>query len=238
MEVLYNDSTHTYYTVVDGRVRVYTSATTLINKYKQPFDSETRARLYAQKHGRTPEYWLKTWAKTSKDAKEYGTSMHNTKEKMLYQTSGARNISERRLIDYGALQDGVYTELKLWNHEWGIAGRADKCIITTKEDGRYMDIDDYKTNKVLTVRGYEFRDGSRKRLLPPITHLEDSKLMAYTLQLSLYQYMAESLGFKPGNRSIIHIPNGMKENVLNVPYLRKEVEMILTHAKEKKYIGN
>jgi len=238
MEVLYNDATHTYYTVVDGKVRIYTSATTLINKYKQPFETKIRAKAYAEKHGHTPEYWIKQWAKTSKAAREYGTAMHNAKEKIEYQTSPkAINTSEARLLDYNSLEDGIYPELKLWHHEWGIAGRADKCTITTREDGRYMDIDDFKTNKVLDVRGFEFRDGSRKRLLSPITHLEDCKLILYALQLSLYQYMAEYLGFKVGKRNIIHIPDGLKETVLNIPYLRKEIEMILNDAKAKGYIA-
>lgn len=239
MEVLYDDASHTYYTMVNGRRIVYVSATTLISKYKQPFDAKAVAIKYAEKHGQTPEYWIKQWAKVSKDACNYGTAVHNAKERLEYELSpNTIDTSQVRMLNYHALSDGIYPELKLWHHDWKIAGRSDKCIVETVNGKRFMHIEDYKTNKELKQQSYQYKDGAFKMLKPPIAHIQDCNMQHYTLQLSLYQYMAEYLGFIPGYRKIIHIPNAGEEIVYKTEYLRKDIQKILYHAKTHKYIGN
>lgn len=239
MEVLYDDASHTYYTMVNGRRIVYVSATTLISKYKQPFDSKAVAIKYAEKYGQTPEYWIKQWAKVSKDACNYGTAVHNVKERLEYELSpNTIDTSQVRMLNYHALSDGIYPELKLWHHDWKIAGRSDKCIVETVNGKRFMHIEDYKTNKELKQQSYQYKDGTFKMMKPPIAHIQDCNMQHYTLQLSLYQYMAEYLGFIPGYRKIIHIPNVGEETVYETEYLRKDIQKILYHAKTYKYIGN
>lgn len=229
MRVHYDDPTHTYYTTsFDGIKVTYISATTLINRYKEPFDAYKTSIAYAAKHGETPEYWRKKWATKSQIACAHGTAIHKVKEQELIQQAPKSVDIVEQLANYRALPDGTYPELKLWHHDYQIAGRSDKCKIYTKTDLRYMDIEDYKTNDDLLKPAYVNWKGETKKMLAPITHIHDCKMMHYTLQLSLYQFMAESLGFFPGNRTIIHIKDN-EEKRYEIPYLRTEVVAILNH---------
>jgi hypothetical protein len=239
MEVFYDDPSHTYYTLLNEVKQVYTSATTLIGRYKQPFEARKMAEITARKRGNTPEYWLNEWKKTSKEACEYGTEQHNKREQLLYDSPQSKpvfNTNNVHLINYHTLEDGIYPELKLWHHGWHIAGRADKCIIETINGKRFIHIEDYKTNKELKHKSFVFRDGTQKMMKAPVAHIQDCNMQHYTLQLSIYQYMAEYLGFLPGNRTIIHIPLDGIDTPYDVHYMRTEVVNILSHAKKHKYI--
>ena len=229
MKVQYDDSTHSYYTTSQSGINTpYTSATTLVNKYKEQFDAFAVSIKYAQKHGETPEYWRKKWAEKTKTACDYGTAVHKVKEQELLQAAPKSSLVVEQLVDYALLPDGTYPELKLWSHRYHIAGRSDKCRIYTVNKAKYMDIEDYKTNDDITKPAFTNWKGETKMMLSPIQHLVDCKMMHYTLQLSIYQFMAESLGFLPGERTIIHIKDGI-EKPYSVPYLRNDVISILNH---------
>jgi hypothetical protein len=228
-EVFYDDTLHKYYTILsNGREKVYLSATQILKMVQKPFNAKERAIAYAKKHGNTPEYWLEQWENKKNYRCEVGNVKHRVNELRDNLMFGG---SSPVLIDYSSLKDGLYTELKLWHHSWGIAGRTDRATIRTIYGVRYIDIDDYKTNEVFTTRGYQFRNGTHKMLLHPVSHLEDSKLSMYTLQVSLYTYMAESMGFVAGNRTLIHIDDNDEKVVYKVPYLKDDIINILTHAK-------
>lgn len=239
MEVHYDDASHTYFTLEGGRKVFYTSATTLIGKYKVPFDARKMAEITARKRGGTPEQWIKEWSKTSKKACDYGSKVHNKFEADMLAT-GTTEVNGRvlpvqnsvTLLDYTLLPDGVYPELKLWNHEHRIAGRADVIILETIAGQRYMHVEDYKTNKEIAMEGYLFRDGSFKVMLSPVEHLHCCNYNHYNLQLSLYQFMGEAMGFKPGYRRMIHVPKDGDRTDYELPYLKNEITSILTHYKQ------
>jgi len=246
MQVFYDDRTHTYF-ILDGRKKIfYTSATQIISQYKQPFDKRKMAEITARKKGNTPEYWIKEWAKISKDAADYGTSVHDKYERQMIK-EGAATLSGRSLkvhhqlpvdlINYDSLEEGIYPELKLWHHYYRIAGRTDKAILEKVGSSRYMHIEDYKTNKKISQESYQFPDGSYKKMLPPVNHLQDCNYNHYALQFAIYQFMAESLGFKPGYRKLIHVPDENTRVEYDIPYLRAEVQEILEH-KTKLYVNH
>lgn len=247
-EVLYHDPTHTYYTMRNGVKKIYLSATTFLKHFYEQFDAESRSIAYAEKHGQTPQYWQDVWRKNGDDAAEYGTSQHELEERSLYRARARNGLTVHEqstynhCIDYyNELPDGVYPELKLWHHSWHIAGRADDVTIWTDKAGdRFMDIADHKTNKELQMRGYLYerghRAGTRKMMYKPIQHIEDCKYNHYVLQLSLYQFMGEHLGFLPGKRTINHIPKYGQHSIHTIPYWRKEVQYMITHAVKNKIL--
>lgn len=239
--VFYDDASHTYYTEINGGKSIYTSATTLVGMFKQPFDKVLVAANYAAKNGGNPEEWIKKWEEISKEACDKGTKAHNLKEQELLSSLGIKvfNTSASNFVNltnYHTLEDGVYPELKLWHHDWRIAGRSDKCIIETVNGIRFMHIEDYKTNKELKQESYKHPRTGYKMMKKPIQHLMDCNMVHYHLQLSIYQYMAEYLGFKPGYRKIIHIPNDETEIEYHTPYLRREVMDILQYQRTTKLI--
>jgi ATP-dependent exoDNAse (exonuclease V) beta subunit len=241
--VSFDEASHTYTNYKGSK---YTSATTLIGKFKQPFDKKAVATAYAKKNGKTPQYWIDKWEEISKKACEKGTNFHKGKESHLLSLDGI--VKEDRVIqvvdinkftepniDYSTLPDGVYPELILWNHYWGVAGISDIIII----DGDYFDVDDYKTNKKIDKESYCHPKYGHKMMKPPINHLMDCNYTHYALQLSLYAYMLEKLtGKKARNLSFHHHPphidnpdmvsvEGIK---YTVPYLKSEViAMLITY---------
>lgn len=237
---------HKYYN--DAGIE-YQGVTSLIGKYKQPFDAIAVSIKYAEKNGGTPEYWQKVWVENSDEACGRGHTFHAFKEEQLLgrgvdvikrSVRMVRNqylYPEARQSVY-ALPDGLYAELMLWDDGYRIAGTSDKNNIETISHVRYVDIDDHKTNKEITTRGYEFRNGSRKMMLHPIPHLEDCKLTHYELQISFYAFMFERQGFTPRTLTFTHYPPTEGETdvtkrtdgiVYPLQYRKREVINILKH---------
>lgn len=115
------------------------------------------------------------------------------------------------------LDDGYYPELLLWNEDKLLAGQADKVFITSKNDVRYIDIDDFKTNSKIKQAGYK-----GQKMKAPLSHLQDCNYSHYNLQISLYAWMMEQFGFYVRNLSFHHF-----NQMYKLSYLKKEVESIL-----------
>lgn len=225
-EVQYDDPSHRYF--YEGRT--YLSATQLLDRFKDKFDTEAQAQRMSDSYGQTPEYWKKKWKNDCEVSIIRGNEIHNSREDYLYgrgvDTIDGRHLQVRNkaiipVRSYIDLPDGVYPELKLWSHEHRIAGRADKIILRTVRgiipmilEGlqpnrnmaavRIADVEDYKTNKKIYRRGWQEKDGTRRMMLSVLSHLEDCEFNHYALQLSIYQYILELKGFHPGKRRIIH----------------------------------
>lgn len=132
------------------------------------------------------------------------------------------------------LEDGVYSEMILWLNDIKLAGAADIIYIETIDGIRYVDIDDYKTNKKVDTSGFM---GAKMNY--PVNHLEDCNFQHYELQMSLYCYMLELNGFTIRHLNFQHWKNiGTKENPSyefnrNYPlkYRREEIVSIIEDYK-------
>lgn len=250
----YNDSKHQYsYNGVP-----YISVTQLISQYHEEFDTQARAKSYAEKHGETPEFWVKKWTDIRDESLRRGNAIHKEQEDLLeggatvvdgvpfFTQNADLHYRESYLAD---LPDGVYPEIKLWSHFYRVAGRSDRILITTDQRTRYVRVQDHKTNKELKKLSYQFRGGAYKMMFPPLGHIMDSNYWHYALQLSTYMYMAETMGFVPDPvlpLQVIHYPHsskyldvlppGVEEDLspifYDLPYLRKEVVSMMTHHKK------
>lgn len=249
----YDDSTHTY----SYRGRRYLSATQLIEWFSHEFKSEEQAEQFAYRHGQTKEHWLKEWDETRKKALDRGNQLHNLREDIVrnraFDVIGGvpfrvRNIEQYPQAKLIQLPDGVYPEMKLWRHDFGIAGRSDKIIFHTipVTGPRVAHIQDYKTNRFIRMRSWLDSHGNRLMMKVPLIHLEDCDWNHYQLQLSLYQYMLEYHDFHPGLRTIIHFPRTLGESppgAIDPPpkhysckYLRDEVISLLNYLKHRRVL--
>lgn len=252
----YEDATHTYSL---GGI-IYRSATTIVSQFYEGFNSQVRAEWMVYRYGHSVQYWLDKWKNVNRVSLDRGNNIHDEQEQFLYNRGFTRVTGDR---DYPVfrrkpsvstkkadgstsirmLVDGCYPELKVWNHDWCIAGRSDKPTIETLNGKRYVHIEDYKTNKVIEDRGWIDRQGNERMMLDPIQHLPDCELTHYTLQLSLYQYMFEYFGYLPGIRRIIHFPHEIEglgtpnPKPYELPYLRDEVLAMLTTLKHRLWLG-
>lgn len=110
-------------------------------------------------------------------------------------------------LDLKTLQPGIYPELILYLHRYGLAGQTDR--VTIDEEG-FFEIEDYKTNGSIDFEATSFFNPRRKRkeknyLKPPLSRLEECNWNIYQLQLSMYAYMLETYGFKCKKLSINHV---------------------------------
>lgn len=238
-EVQYNHAEHRYYM---GNI-TYRSATQIVEQFRDHFDTEERSAYMEHRYGQTQEYWKQNWKDGNAVSLVRGNNLHDTQEQFLYNREYSRIHNKtfpvfnmRRVfhshLDYRRMPDGVYPEMKLWRHDWHIAGRVDKPTLETLDNIRYAHIEDYKTNKRIRKEGFNGR-----KMLYCLSHLDDCEWVHYTLQLSIYQYMLEYFDFQPGVRRIIHFPHeieglGVPNPVpYELPYLREEVINMLGYLK-------
>jgi hypothetical protein len=246
-KVTFNEEAHSY--TNDRNGKKYISATTIIGKFKQPFDKVAVSTAYAKKHGNTPEYWQKEWSKISKVACDKGTLFHKRKEQEGIDKGYA--VQDKKIIpvhvaedlakidhDYRDIPDGVHQELLMWNNYFELAGIAD--IITI--DGNYFDIDDYKTNKKIDKFSFCHPKTGYKKMMFPLQHLQDCNFNHYQLQLSIYAFMLEQLSGKKCRSICFHHhppkaddPSQAQEEGIryDVKYLKKEVlDMLAVYTKK------
>lgn len=218
LDVTLEEANHIYTDQFDNR---YDSVTTIIGKYKEPFDAhkimkngKTLLENYVDKNGFTPEYWLDQWERKKNHACERGTAFHKLKEdatihenlfkhdfKRYPYQDFEKEIDLRPGIDYSQLPDGSYSELTIFNRRLMIAGQVDLVV----KEGNYVDIDDYKTNGKFETKSFSPpRSNKYKMMQFPVQSLMDCHLGHYTLQLSLYAWMLSLFGLKIRRLRVLH----------------------------------
>lgn len=146
-----------------------------------------------------------------------------------------------RYIDTGAV---IYAEKRVHIPEYGVAGTIDVpifkknrfCILDwkTNKDELFYEAGYYKkvliNGKWIKSDEFVFTDD---KMLYPVAHLSDGKLMHYALQLSMYAFILEYWGYEFVNKGleIFHIRPGMRPKLIKIPYLKEEVKSILEHHK-------
>jgi hypothetical protein len=162
-------------------------------------------------------------------------------------------IDQKYPTIYGIIADFVnqgfkiYAEIGVYDSGFRISGLIDILLVR----GNEFIILDWKTNKapIRFESGYYDKDNNGKLLLDqfiyqdkyfytPLSHLADSIGNHYTMQLSTYDYLVETFGFKCLGNILCHIRTiesdvisheEEKEEVkfLPIAYLRSEVEAML-----------
>ena len=154
------------------------------------------------------------------------------------------------------LVDGIYPEHLTFLKWVGICGQFDEIIVA---DG-VVYVDDHKSNKDLMKPPFVNWEGVTEKLLPPLMHLDACKIVECSIQLSLGMYMVlrHNPQLKAGDMTINHITfeiesedrfrypimrrdeNGepIVKNIekIKVPYLKREVEIIIEHIKNKRNV--
>jgi hypothetical protein len=137
-----------------------------------------------------------------------------------YKVIPKQEVTEQKVAlieDLFDLEDGYYPELILWNDQYKIAGQADKVFIETVGAHRYIDCDDYKSNKKISKHGYK-----GQKMKNPLGHLQDANHTHYCLQISTYAWLLEEFGYKVRNLSFHHYNQQYPIN-----YMHREVKLML-----------
>lgn len=260
MPVTFREEDHSYTSHLGEK---YISATTLTGKFKNKFDpyaiawnGKTLIENYVKKYGETEEYWLERWDQNRDEACERGTNFHKAKEDYINGRGVVVFKNEVKFVKNASfvlestsnladLEDGLYTELLLWDDAWKLAGQSDIVVITTEGGVRYVDFDDHKTNKKIDTKSYRNKQGDYKMMLSPLSHLMDCHLQHYELQMSIYAYMMERNGYVVRSLQFTHYGHEYFDELLGgmvtpdpvvykLTYRKKEVlAMLNAHRKDE-----
>lgn len=160
---------------------------------------------------------MHAWERERMESAYRGTNMHSILEDASYnatklkspwknkqfnvQTYQKEFDNESISLDLMDLKDGVYLELLVFDLSLGVAGQADVVFIETINGKRYVDINDYKTNKTKPSK-------SAPNYCSGIFAGEyASNHFKYEIQINSYAYLLSMHGFIPRKLAYTHFKN-------------------------------
>jgi hypothetical protein len=220
MAIVFKPETHSYVSIDPNENISWTSVTSVISKFKKPFDADTIALKSSKNkkskwYGMTPDAIKEAWKSESNRAMSLGTWYHGQRERDILscesisredivvpvfkpiESDGIKKAPDQKL------GNGVYPEHMVYLKSAGLCGQADRVEVVNGK----VNIYDYKTNKEIKSTGYTNWEGITDKMLDPVNHLDDCNLNHYSLQLSFYMYMIikHNPRLKPGKMIIEHI---------------------------------
>ena len=241
-----------FYTLNDYRFGI--SATSLIETYAQEFDSDGISQMVANKRGISQKEVLDEWKKENEFSCIKGSCIHlkaqslwmGTDYEIDYNTIDD-TIDKGRLKkeydimskqatdfynDYKDMYDMIQDEFIVWSKEFDIAGSIDGIMYN--KNTQQCCILDFKSNKDL-----QFKSKYRKKMKVPLHELDDVNGQHYYVQLSIYKYLIEKYtNIKVDELFIVYFNiNADSYEIIEIPYLKKEVEEILENRRVKNMNG-
>ena len=252
--ITFHKNSHTYFY---GQKQLY-SVTSIIDKYKQPFDvdfwstykavqrllgNETFAELRKHKDYKSPAFieWIcnfvdqdellltietikQEWLKEKDDSLLKGTLYHDTKEELSYKHKvelNPFNNKEYEVINSETITGtGFYPEFRLGSPKWNLAGTADKIFI----DENLAFVDDYKTNKKIDMTN------PFQKMRYPLQKFDDCNYSHYRIQIGMYSFMLEEMGFKIKGTAFTHLNKFYK---FSYGHIKKDIRNLLLHEMGK-----
>ena len=238
-----------YYTYKDKPVGI--SVTRFIAEYENEFQQQEIAEKCAIKENRPVEEILAEWKYKADFACMKGTSCHeyaqhlwSGNEWQFKDFDGSRNYeiavdliqnqANNFKDDYEERLEHLIDELPIGSEEYDIASCVDHLFYNKLTGG--LVLVDYKTNSIL--KGYNDAVSNRKytkKMKLPLNKIEDDALHHYYLQLSIYKFLIEKYtGLKVDEMFIVYMSENIENyEIIPIPYLKKEVEMILENRRVK-----
>ena len=173
---------------------------------------------------------------------EYGTKIHAQIENALYgrdpNTLKKFGVGGKMPVYKGKyrleLGSGVYPEFMLSyrDDDFLLCGQIDLLIANDNK----LTIGDHKTSEKIEFKSfYDKYKKSQTMMKYPLNTIQDCNGQHYTLQLSTYAWMLQQLNpnFEIERLFIHWIDHDGKESFIDVPYMKQEVEKMLTDYKKK-----
>ena len=231
--------------------KVGISVTRLIEEYSNPFDQQVIAEKVAIRDNKSISEVLQEWEYKNKFACEKGSICHLyaqklwsgifTLEKDLDTSTPLKNAcacifkqADSFFKDFQQKFIHIQDEQLIGSKEYDICSAVDHLFLD--KEGNVWLID-YKTNTIL--KGYNDDEKNRrytKKMLIPLQNIKDDSLNHYYLQLSIYKYLIEKYtNIKIYKTIIVYMSENIENyELIETPYLMKEVELILENRRERK----
>ena len=227
--------------------RVGISVTTFIHEYANEFNEQEMAEKSAIKNNKSVQEILDKWHYKRDFSCEKGTTCHefsqslwsgNEYNELLFDGSmeyinavnKIQNQAKSFKKDYEDRLEHLYDELPIGSAEFNIASCVDHLFYNKLTGG--LVLVDYKTNSYL--KGYNEK-AYKKAMKVPLQHLNDDSLHHYYLQLSIYKFLIEKYAnVKVEEMFIVYFSENIENyEIIEIPYLEKEVKNILENRREK-----
>ena len=224
MKIKFDEASHTY-THIDTK-KPFISVTTLLGKYKQPFDRDGHSKRVAKREGVSQEFVLEMWEAEKNRACSRGTNIHKVLEDYInygevegdwgWLCKSYDKAVERSVDSF----KNILCENLLYDEDSAIAGTADLIF----EHKNEFTVGDFKTNKK-----FKFSSPYSERLKDPVSHLHNCEFNLYGLQLSLYAYLYELMSGKRCRKCVIFYLQDDRFVSYHINYMKAEIEALLQH---------
>lgn len=220
-------------------------ATGLIEQYTQEFDSQAVAERVASKQGKSVQEVLDEWEYKNKFACNKGSTCHEFAQ---FLWSGNdwnyiefdSSIEYQKTItkiqmqatnfkkDYQDRLEHLADEYVIGSEEYNLASAIDHLFINKLTGG--LVLVDYKTNSDIHKN-----EKYAKQMKVPLTHIKDTTLNHYAIQLSIYKYLVEKYtNLKIEEFFIVYMSENIENyEIIEIPYLKNEVIKILENRRIK-----
>lgn len=222
----------------------FTSVTKVLSSIEPHFEGDKIATAISKQSDSNPkkkkkyigmskEQILDHWQELNDTANEYGTNVHETIERYLFNNKFyfPKDELEKKIIDgYNSLKidEGieVYPERIMFAEEYELAGTADLIIDV---ENNFFDVGDWKTNKEFNY----YNSFGFKTLNKPFDHMQDCQFSIYSMQLSTYALMYEMETGKKCRQIWIGYWDKELETFERIPimYLKTEARKLLEYYK-------
>ena len=226
--------------------RVGISVTRLIEDYTNEFDSQAVAERVATKEGKSVQEILDEWKQKNEWACRKGSMCHEFAQRLWnsrqiigfgglfdnkQQADDANKIADQAVRfhnDYYKRLEHLADEFVIGSEEYNIASAIDHLFINKLTGG--LVLVDYKTNSDIHKN-----ERYAKSMKAPLSHLKDTTLNHYAIQLSIYKYIVEKYtDLKIDEFFIVWFSeNNENYEIIEVPYLKDEVIKILENRRVK-----
>lgn len=232
--------------------RIGVSVTTFIHEYCNEFDELDMAEKSAIKNNKSVQEILNEWHYKRDFSCEKGTAIHEyaqsiwNKSLWRYVPVIGDTIAFYEVVDklkkqafnfnkdYAKHLEHLIDELPIGSEEYDIASCVDHLFYNKLTGG--LVLVDYKTNSYLD--GYN-REPYKKKMKVPLHNLNDDALHHYYIQLSIYKFLIEKYtGLKVDEMFIVYFSENIDNyEIIEIPYLKNEVEEILENRRVKNMNG-
>lgn len=235
--IVFDESDHSYF--YDG-LRC-TSVTTLLSKFKKPFETEIIAARYATKNGLIAADVIQEWEDIKNASTSKGTELHKyaelkftNKHYEVDRSTGAQDLTfmiDNFYKDYINTLLLVRAELVVGDKELRICGMLDKLFYNVVDSE--LQIWDYKTNKEMSTYSKY-----KNKMTNGLEHLSECEYNTYSLQLGVYKKIIERNTNLRIGKSYICWVNDKNSNyvVIKTADLEKEVDVVLNSSIDNDYI--
>lgn len=225
--------------------RVGISVTRFIEQYCNEFDAQAVAEKVAIKQNKTVQEVLDEWDYKNKFAREKGSTCHEYAQsrwsgeeykplffdKSMDYLNAVAKIQQQAVMFYNDYNDRLIhlaDEFVVGSPDYDIASAIDHLFINKLTGG--LVLVDYKTNSDIHKTEKYAKD-----MKVPLQHLKDFTLNHYYIQLSIYKYLVEKYtNLKIEEMFIVYFSENIENyEIIEIPYLKKEVEKILENRRVK-----